>query len=155
TVAPGVFAGRGLAPDVYYEAVIIIIAFVLTGNALEARAKGRTAAALRGLIQLQPRTARVLRDGQDLDIPIEAVRPGDEIIVRPGERVPVDGVVSSGQSAMDESMLTGEPMPVAKETGDRSIGGTVNGSGALRFRATTLGSDSVLARIVALMREAQ
>jgi Cu+-exporting ATPase len=164
TVAPGFFLRRGLQPDVYYEAVVIIIALILTGNALEARAKSRTSAALRGLIALQPRTARVVRrtpetpetpEDTELDVPVEAVRSGDTVAVRPGERVPVDGEVLSGASAVDESMLTGESMPVEKGPGDRVIGGTINRTGAFRYRATTLGADSVLARIVQLMREAQ
>ncbi|MEA2564710.1 MAG: P-type Cu+ transporter [Acidobacteriota bacterium] len=154
TVAPGFFLRRGLQPDVYYEAVVIIIALILAGNALEARAKSRTSAALRGLIALQPKTARVLRGTEEIDIPIEEVRSGDAIAVRPGERVPVDGEVLSGASAVDESMLTGESMPVEKSPGDRVIGGTINRTGAFRYRATTLGSESMLARIVQLMREA-
>jgi Cu+-exporting ATPase len=155
TVAPGFFLRHGLAPDVYYEAVVIIIALILTGNALEARAKSRTATALRALISLQPKTARVLRNGEETDVPIEDVRSGDTVVVRPGERVPVDGEVLSGASAVDESMLTGESMPVEKGPGGRVIGGTINRTGAFRYRATTLGADSVLARIVQLMRDAQ
>ena len=155
TVRPDLLARSGIAPDVYYEAVIIIIALILAGNALEARARGRTAAALRGLIALQPKTARVLRVGVEADLPVEQVVHGDEIIVRPGERVPVDGEVVSGASAVDESMLTGESAPVAKEAGQRVIGGTVNRTGSVTLRATTLGADSTLARIVRLMREAQ
>jgi Cu+-exporting ATPase len=160
TVAPGFFVSRGLSPDVYYEAVVLILAFILAGNALEARAKSRTAAALRGLIDLQPKTARVVPEGntgdeQGTDIPVEQVRGGDTVLVRPGERVPVDGEVLSGSSAVDESMLTGESMPVEKGPGDRVIGGTINRTGAFRYRATTLGADSVLARIVQLMRDAQ
>jgi Cu+-exporting ATPase len=155
TVAPGFFVTRGVAPDVYYEAVIIILGFILAGNALEARARTRTSAALRKLVDLQPAAARVVRGGVETDVPVEAVQTGDEVIVRPGERLPVDGEVVSGSSAVDESMLTGEPLPVAKSAGDRVIGGTVNRTGAFRFRATTLGADSVLAQIVTLMREAQ
>src|SRR5687768_328478 len=160
TIAPGFFLSRGVAPDVYYEAVVIIIALILTGNAFEARAKRQTSAALRSLAALQPPTARVARptpDGgtQEIDLPIEAVREGDTVLVRPGERVPVDGEVLAGTSAVDESMLTGESIPVEKGPGDRVIGGTINRTGAFRFRATTLGADSVLARIVQLMREAQ
>ncbi|HET7458159.1 MAG TPA: heavy metal translocating P-type ATPase [Gemmatimonadaceae bacterium] len=156
TVAPGFFLRRGVAPDVYYEAVIIIIALVLTGNAFEARAKRRTAAALRALAELRPKSARVARaDGREEDVPVEQVRHGDVVVVRPGERLPVDGEVVAGASAVDESMLTGESMPVAKGAGDRVIGGTVNGTGAFRYRATTLGADSVLAQIVKLMRDAQ
>jgi len=155
TLAPNLFLSRGVAPDVYYEAVVIIIALILTGNAFEARAKGRTSAALRALAALQPKTARVLRGDQEMDVPVETVAAGDTVIVRPGERVPVDGEVLAGASAVDESMLTGESMPVAKQAGDRVIGGTINRTGAFRFRATTLGADSVLAQIVKLMREAQ
>ena len=155
TVAPGFFLSRGVAPDVYYEAVIIIIALILTGNAFEARAKRRTSAALRALVHLQPKTARVVREGAERDVPVESVASGETIVVRPGERIPVDGEVLSGESAVDESMLTGESLPVAKTAGDRVIGGTINRTGSFRYRATTLGSDSVLARIVALMRDAQ
>jgi Cu+-exporting ATPase len=155
TVAPAVFLRHGVAPDVYYEAVILIIALVLVGNTMEARAKRRTAAALRGLAALQPRSARVATDAGARDVPVEDLRGGDEILVRPGERVPVDGVVIDGGSAVDESMLTGEPMPVRKGPGDRVVGGTLNTTGAFRFRATTLGADSVLAHILRLMRDAQ
>jgi Cu+-exporting ATPase len=155
TVAPGFFTSRGMAPDVYYEAVIIIIALILTGNAFEARAKKRTSAALRSLVNLQPKTARVVRNDAEIDVPVEQVASGETVIVRPGERVPTDGAIVSGESAIDESMLTGESLPVAKATGDRVIGGTINRSGAFRYRATTLGTDSVLAQIVKLMRDAQ
>jgi Cu+-exporting ATPase len=155
TVAPVLFVSRGLTPDVYYEAVIIIIALILTGNAFEARAKRNTSAALRALVDLQPKTARVLRFEQELDVPVDEVTRDDVVLVRPGERVPVDGDVVGGESAVDESMITGESLPVAKKVGARVIGGTINRTGAFRYRATTLGSDSVLARIVKLMRDAQ
>jgi P-type Cu+ transporter len=155
TVVPGFFVSRGVPPDVYYEAVVIIIALILTGNALEARAKSRTSAALHSLVALQPQTARVLRSDQELDVPVAQVVSGDTVIVRPGERLPVDGEVVSGASAVDESMLTGESMPVEKKLGDRVIGGTINRTGAFRYRATRLGADSVLAQIVRLMRDAQ
>lgn len=155
TVAPAFFTSRGVSADVYYEAVLLIIAFILTGNAFEARAKRNTSVALRALVQLQPKTARVLRDGAERDVPVEQVSAAETVIVRPGERVPVDGVVTSGESAVDESMLTGESLPVAKRSGDRVIGGTINRTGAFRLQATTLGSDSVLAQIVKLMRDAQ
>jgi len=155
TVWPDFFLSRGVAPDVYYEAVIIIIALILAGNALESRARKETAAALRGLANLRPKTARVLRDGQELDLPVESVEPDDTILLRPGERVPVDGEVLAGESAIDESMLTGESLAVAKKQGDRVIGGTVNLTGSVQYRATTLGSHSVLAQIVKLMRDAQ
>jgi Cu+-exporting ATPase len=156
TAAPGLFLAHGVQPDVYYEAVVLIIALVLTGGTLEARAKRQTSAALRALIALQPRTARVEGPGGTLaDVPIEQVRLGDLIVVRPGERIPVDGEIVSGESTVDESMLTGEPMPVAKGPGDRVVGGTVNRTGAFRCRATALGAESVLGHIVRMMREAQ
>jgi Cu+-exporting ATPase len=155
TIAPEFFLRRGVAPDVYYEAVVIIIALVLTGNAFEARAKKRTSAALRALVNLQPKMARVVRDGAEIDVPVEDVASGETLVVRPGERVPVDGEVIAGESAVDESMLTGESLPVGKAAGDRVIGGTINRTGTFRYRATTLGSDSVLAQIVKLMRDAQ
>ena len=155
TLAPQLFVRGGVAPDVYYEAVIIIIALILTGNAFEARAKKQTASALRALVQLQPKTARVVRDDVEQDVEIDSVQAGEIVVVRPGERVPVDGEIISGESAVDESMLTGESLPVGKQAGDRVIGGTINRTGAFRYRATTLGADSVLARIVKLMRDAQ
>jgi Cu+-exporting ATPase len=155
TVAPGFFQGRGVTPDVYYEAVIVIIALILTGNAFEARAKRNTASALRTLVDLQPRTARVVRNLAEVDLPVGEVVAGDLVAVRPGERIPVDGVITRGESAVDESMLTGESLPVAKKVGDRVIGGTVNRTGAFRLKATTLGADSMLAQIVKLMRDAQ
>ena len=155
TLAPGVFLDRGLKPDLYYEAVILIIALILVGNWLEARAKGRTSAALRRLVDLQPKTARVERNGKEIELYIEEVRRGDTFLVRPGERVPVDGVIVGGESSVDESMLTGESKPVHKRGGDRVVGGTINGGGALRASATTLGEESALARIVTLMRQAQ
>ncbi|MFI5246647.1 MAG: heavy metal translocating P-type ATPase, partial [Gemmatimonadales bacterium] len=155
TVAPKAFMTHGVAPSLYYEAVIIIIALILVGNALEAGAKGETAGAIRRLVDLQPRTARVLRNLQEVDVPIGELASGDVVSVRPGERIPVDGVVTRGSSNVDESMLTGEPMPVVKNAGDRVTGGTINLTGAFRFKATTLGSASVLARIVKMMREAQ
>ena len=155
TLAPGIFESRGLAPDVYYEAVIFIIALILMGNALEARAKRQTSAALRALANLQPKTARVQRDGSEVELAIEEVVHGDVVLVRPGERIPVDGEVVSGSSAVDESMLTGESLPVEKTVGDNVIGGTINRTGAFRYRATNLGADSVLSQIVKLMRDAQ
>jgi Cu+-exporting ATPase len=155
TAAPGFFLRRGVNPDVYYEAVVFIIALILMGNALEARAKRQTSAALRSLVRLQPTTARIVRDGNELEVPVEEVRHGDVVSVRPGERLPVDGEVVSGGSAVDESMLTGESLPVEKNPGDRVIGATINRTGAFRYRATTLGAESVLAQIVKLMRDAQ
>jgi Cu+-exporting ATPase len=155
TVWPEAFVRRGISPDVYYEAVVLIIAFVITGRWFEARAKHRTAAALRGLAALQPATARLERDGTEIDVPVEDVRLDDVLLVRPGERLPVDALVVDGASAVDESMLTGEPVPVPKRPGDRVVGGTLNRMGALRVRATAIGADSVLSHIVRLMQEAQ
>jgi Cu+-exporting ATPase len=155
TLAPGVFTSRGLPADVYYEAVVMITAFILAGRAIEARATGRTTAALRALVRLQPATARVVRFGQEVEAPLDTLEPGEEVVVRPGERLPVDGQVVAGASSVDESLLTGESMPVAKQAGDLVIGGTINGTGSLHYHATTLGRNSVLAQIVALMRDAQ
>ncbi|HET9702940.1 MAG TPA: heavy metal translocating P-type ATPase [Vicinamibacterales bacterium] len=155
TLWPGLFGAETARADVYYEAIVIIIALVLLGNAMEARAKRNTTRALRELAKLQPSTARVRRDGVEVDVSIADVRSGDLVLVRPGERVPVDGVVRHGAGAVDESMLTGESLPVDKATGDRVIGATVNMSGSLEIEATSLGASSVLARIVTLMKEAQ
>lgn len=155
TLAPGFFLSRGIAPDVYYEAVLFIIALILVGNMFDARAKRQTSAALRALAGLQPPTARVSRAGRDIDVPLAEVVAGDLVLVRPGERVPVDGDVVDGASAVDESMLTGESVPVPKKAGDALIGGTINRTGALRYRARNLGADSVLSRIIRLMRDAQ
>jgi Cu+-exporting ATPase len=155
TVAPGAFVRAGLPPDVYYEAVAFIIALVLLGKMLEFRAKGRTSAAIRRLADLQPRMARVVSDGVERDVPVAAVRVGDVVHVRPGERVPVDGRVLDGRSAVDESLLTGESMPVEKGPGDAVTGGTMNGSGAFRFEATRVGRDTALAQIVRMVQDAQ
>jgi P-type Cu+ transporter len=155
TIAPGFFVTHGIAPDVYFEAAILIVGLVLTGNALESRAKGQTASALRKLVQLQPNTATVLRDGVELDLPVESINEGDTILVRPGERVPTDGRVISGKSAVDESMLTGESLPVEKVAEDRVIGGSLNQNGSLQYRAESLGAGSTLAQIVRLLRDAQ
>lgn len=155
TVAPEVFVNRGVPADVYFEAVIIILAFVLTGNVFEARAKAQTTTALQALVQLQPKTARIIKNDVEQDVPIDTVETGDVVMVRPGERVAVDGVVQWGTSTVDEAMLTGEAMPVEKHPGDRVIGGTVNRTGSFRLRATTVGAGSVLSQIVQLMRDAQ
>jgi P-type Cu+ transporter len=156
TVAPNYFLSRGLAADVYFEAVILIIALVLLGNVMEARAKLRTSGALRSLASLQPKTARLVRDGSaGEEVPLEQLRRGDIVQVRPGERVPVDGEVTDGSSSIDESMLTGESIPVRKAPGDKVFGGTLNKTGAFRLRATALGRDSMLSQIVRLMRSAQ
>jgi P-type Cu+ transporter len=155
TAFPGLFTRAGLPADVYYEAVVMIIALILLGKMLEARAKGRTSAAIRKLAGLQPRSARVVRDGETVDLAIEEVRVGDVIVVRPGERIPVDGQVVEGRSAVDESLLTGEPIPVEKGPGDEVVGGTINGQGSFRFEARKVGRDTALAQIVKLVRDAQ
>ncbi len=155
TLAPDVFVEGNARPDVYYEAVILIIALVLMGNTLEARAKSQTTRALRQLAKLQPSTARVRREGRDEEIPIAQVRRGDLVLVRPGERFPVDGEIRAGSGAVDESMLTGESLPVGKKSGDRVFGATVNKTGAFEITATTVGATSMLASIVRLMKEAQ
>jgi P-type Cu+ transporter len=155
TIAPGFFLAHGIAPDTYFEAGILIIGLVLTGNTLESRAKGQTAVALRKLVQMQPKTARVLRGRAEYDLPLEAIQRDDLILVRPGEHVPTDGEVVSGKSSVDESMLTGESSPVEKTVGDRVMGGTLNQTGSFQYHATTLGADSTLAQIVRLLREAQ
>ena len=155
TVAPGLFTRNSIAPDVYYEAVMFILGLVLAGRAIEARARRKTSAALRKLVTLLPPIARVEQGGAWIEKPLAQVRSGETVVVRPGERIPVDGVVIGGWSEVDESMLTGEPLPVAKSEGDAVVGGTVNTTGALRYRATSVGANSVLARIVKLMHEAQ
>ncbi len=144
-----------LAQHAYFEAAAVIIALINLGQLLEIRARGKTSQAIKRLIGLQPRTARVLRDGQELDIPIEEVGLGETVRVRPGEKIPVDGVLLDGRSNVDESMLTGEPLPVAKQTGDSVTGGTLNASGSFLFRASRIGEETVLARIIEMVRRAQ
>jgi Cu+-exporting ATPase len=155
TAAAGWFERRGLPVQVYYEAVVWIIALILLGNYLEARAKSATSTALRRLIRLRPRVARVIRDGEEHEIPLAQVLAGDLLLVRPGETIPVDGVVMDGVSVVDESMLTGEPLPVRKETGSRVTGATLNQDGAIRVRATRVGRQTVLSRIIDLVQQAQ
>jgi P-type Cu+ transporter len=155
TIAPGFFLAHGIAPDVYYEAGMLIIGLVLVGNTLESRAKGQTVTALRKLVQLQPKTATVLRDGVESKLPIEALQEGDLILVRPGERIPTDGQVVQGKSSVDESMLTGESLPIEKAAEDRVLGGTLNQHGSFQYRATAVGAGSALAQIVRLLRDAQ
>jgi P-type Cu+ transporter len=165
TVAPGFFVHGGAgdmpgmaghaAPPVYFEAAAVIIALILLGRLLEARAKGRTGEAIRRLMDLQPRTARVLRDGAEVDVPVAEVVAGDLVVVRPGDQIPVDGVVAAGASAVDESMLTGESLPVEKTAGDEVFGGTMNRTGAFRFNATKVGRDTALQQIVRMVQEAQ
>jgi Cu+-exporting ATPase len=153
TVAPGAVLVD--LQQVYYEAVGVILTLILLGRLLEARAKAGTGEAIRTLIGLQARTARVVRDGEEREIAIEDVAVGDVIAVRPGEKIPVDGDVIDGRSAVDESMVTGEPIPVSKEPGDEVIGATINQTGAFRFRATKVGRDTMLAQIIGLVEQAQ
>jgi Cu+-exporting ATPase len=155
TVAPGAFLRHGLRPDVYYDAVLLIIGFLLLGRWLDARAKRRTLEALHEFMRLQPQQARVMRGGRELDLPLAEVVRGDVVILRPGERVPVDGVVMAGVSSIDESLITGESVPVVRQAGDRVIGGSLNFEGALEYRATSIGADSVLGQMMRLVEEAQ
>jgi Cu+-exporting ATPase len=153
-LVPGAMPAREMA-DVYYDVTVVVTALVVLGLAMEVRARGRTSEAIKKLIGLQPRTARVVRDGAELDIPVEEVLLGDTVVVRPGEKVPVDGVVLEGSSSVDESMITGESIPVEKQTGDEVIGATINGTGSFRFRATRVGKDTALASIIRLVQDAQ
>ncbi|QPN60760.1 copper-translocating P-type ATPase [Synechococcus sp. CBW1002] len=155
TVAPDLLRKQGLPADVYYETAAVILSLILLGRLLEARARGQTSEAIRHLLQLQPPSARVIRDGVPVEIPVSLVVVGDHVQVRPGEKVPVDGVVEEGSSWVEESMLTGEPTPVAKAPGDEVIGASMNRSGSFTFRASRVGGDTVLAQIVELVRQAQ
>jgi len=155
TLAPGLFTRAGLPADVYYEAVSAIIALILLGRLLEARAKGRTSEAIRRLAGLKAKAAHVVREGKETELPVEAVVPGDLVIVKAGEKISVDGIVTEGASAVDESMLTGEPMPVPKKIGDEVIGATLNTTGSITFRATRVGKDAALGQIVQLVEDAQ
>ncbi|GGK63832.1 heavy metal translocating P-type ATPase [Ornithinimicrobium pekingense] len=153
TLAPQVLPEE--ARSVYYEAVGVIITLILLGRLLETRAKAGTGEAIRALIGLQPRTARVVRRGTELEVPVEEVAVGDVVVVRPGEKLPVDGQVLEGGSAVDESMVTGEPIPVTKSPGDLVIGATINQTGSFRYTATRVGAETMLAQIIRLVREAQ
>ncbi|HEY6103913.1 MAG TPA: HAD-IC family P-type ATPase, partial [bacterium] len=141
--------------EVYYDVTVVVTALVVLGLAMEIKAKGRTSEAIKKLIGLQAKTARVVRDGREVDLPVEEVTVGDVVIVRPGEKIPVDGVVLTGGSAVDESMITGESIPVEKHEGDEVIGATINRTGAFRFRATKVGSDTALANIIRMVQDAQ
>ena len=155
TLFPTLLTDRGLAPDVYYEAATVIISLLLLGRYLESRAKGETSAAIQKLVGLQPNRARVVRAGREIDIPISEVAVKDIVIVRPGEKIPVDGEIVEGSSTVDESMVTGESMPVNKKPGQTVIGATINKTGSFKFRADRVDADTVLAQIVQLVQSAQ
>ena len=153
---PEFWLSRGIEPHLYFEAASVIIAFILIGRLLEARAKQKTTGAIRGLMGLQPKTVTVLaEDGSGKEVPIQWARPGDTIIVRPGERVAVDGTVLSGESYVDESMLSGEPVPVLKQPESKVYAGTINQKGSFRFRADKTGGDTMLSQIIRMVQDAQ
>lgn len=155
TLFPGFFVGAGLSADVYYEAAVVIITLILWGRMLEHQARSKTSSAIRALIGLQPKTARVIRDGEEQDIPLTEVQVGDRLLVRPGEKIPVDGKVVKGSSTVDESMVTGESVAVDKQPGDEVIGATINQTGSFQLEAMRVGKDTVLAQIIQLVKEAQ
>jgi len=155
TIDPELFLKHGMQSAVYYESVLLILGFLLLGKWLEARARHKTLDALEAFARMQPKTARVLKDGQEAEVLLASVQSGDILLVRPGERIPVDGVVVKGASSVDESLITGESVPVLRKEGDSLIGGSVNYDGALTYRATSIGSDSVLGQMLRLMEEAQ
>jgi Cu+-exporting ATPase len=155
TLIPQWFRQHGIMPEVYYDTTATIIALILLGKVLESRAKSKTSAAIKALMGLQAKTARVVRGGQEIDVPIEQVLVGDEVVVRPGEKVATDGLILTGSSAVDESMLTGESLPVEKKEGDNVFGATLNKTGSFRFRVSKVGAETMLAQIVKLVEEAQ
>jgi Cu+-exporting ATPase len=155
TFLPHLFMVKGVMIDVYFDTSAAIIVLILLGRLLEARAKGRTSEAIKKLIGLQPKTARVIRKGSEIDIPVGEVALGDLIVVRPGEKIPTDGILREGYSSLDESMVTGESLPVEKKVGDSVIGATINKTGTFKFEATKVGKDTVLSQIVRLVQEAQ
>jgi Cu+-exporting ATPase len=155
TFFPALFAGAGLTPHVYYDGAAIIVLLILLGRFLEARAKGKTSAAIKKLIGLKPKTARLVRDAVEVDVLVEVLQAGDIVRVRPGEKIPVDGVIETGQSTLDESMLTGESLPVAKEPGQKVFAATINKTGSFTLRATGVGSETMLAHIIRMVEEAQ
>lgn len=152
---PAVFTIGGIMPHLYFDTSATIITLILLGRYLEAKAKGQTSEAIKKLIGLRPDTARLIRNGQEIEVPIDDVQPGDLLIVRPGERIPVDGIVRQGHSNVDESMITGESLPVTKDIGQTVIGATINKTGSFQFEATKVGKDTMLARIIKLVEEAQ
>ncbi len=155
TFYPEFWYSRGLEPHVYYEAATVIIAFVLVGKLMEEKAKGKTSTAIRKLMGLQPRTARVVKDGREEDILIAELQVGDKVSVRPGEQIPVDGVIVGGNTFIDESMISGEPIPVEKKQGDKVLAGTINQNGAFTMTAQKVGKNTVLAQIIRMVQEAQ
>lgn len=155
TVFPGFFMSQGLEPEVYYETSSVVITLILLGKLFENRAKRQTSDAIRKLIGLQAKTARLIRNGKEVDVPIAEVQIGDTILVRPGEKIPVDGKIIEGASTIDEAMMTGESVPVKKQLGDEVIGATINKTGSFKFRATKVGSNTLLAQIVQLVQQAQ
>ena len=155
TFFPDFWYNRGLEPHVYYEAATVIIAFVLTGKLMEEKAKGNTSTAIKKLMGLQPKTARVLRNNQETDIPIEDLQLSDMVVVRPGEQIPVDGELTDGESFVDESMISGEPIPVEKKVCDKVLAGTINQKGSFIIKAEKVGNDTLLARIIRMVQEAQ
>ncbi|MGI0081926.1 MAG: heavy metal translocating P-type ATPase, partial [Nitrosopumilaceae archaeon] len=140
--------------NIYYDAATVVITFIILGKYLENKTKGKASSIIRKMLELQPKTARIKKDGEEIEVPIELIKPGDIIIVRPGEKIPVDSIVLEGYSAVDESMVTGESMPVGKKSGDIVIGGTVNKEGALVIKADKVGSDTMLAQVVKLVEDA-
>ena len=155
TLCPGFWLGKGLEPHVYYEASGVIIAFVLLGKLMEERAKNSTSSAIKGLMGLQPKTARLVTDDREEEVPISNLQVGNVVSVRPGEKIPVDGTLLQGSSSVDESMLSGEPIPVEKNAGDRVLAGTINQKGAFTMEATSVGGTTVLAQIVQMVQSAQ
>jgi P-type E1-E2 ATPase len=155
TLFPGYLLERGQQPHVYYEAAAVIITLILLGRFLEQKAKSKTSDSIKKLMGLQPASARVIVEGEVTDIPVDKVMPGHIIIVRPGEKIPVDGTLLEGTAWIDESMITGESMPAEKNPGDKVIGSTINGAGSFNFRAEKVGSETMLARIIKLVEEAQ
>lgn len=155
TLFPSFFEAGGIKPEVYFDTSALIIVLIILGRLLEARAKGQTSEAIKKLMGLQPKTARVIRERKEMDIPVEEVLAGDVVVVRPGEKIPVDGIVKEGKSAVDESMITGESIPVKKEPGNEVIGATINKTGSFKFEATKVGKDTALAQIIKLVQDAQ